>query len=349
MGDATQAAATGWFRNLPIGRKLAAVVIAYVSIIAVLLLVVRASLDITSGVRAYVGGEGLWSKGQKDAVYYLTRYARSHDQHDYLKYREALAVPLGDGVARRELLKPAFDHDTAARGFIEGANDAADVDYMIDLFRRFRRVSYMAQAIDIWTRAEAGIIEMQTAGDELHGAVAAGTLTPDEETAIIGRIETINRRLTPLEHDFSATLGEAARWIRQVLQAVIVLASILLLVAGLAVSLRVTRMLRGDIEQLRRGAARVAAGDLSQPVPPGARDELGELAAAFNDMIEHRRGAEEALRSANDFRQKVMESATNAIYALDLQGRFTLINRRTCEITGRSEAELLGHHFGMLF
>jgi len=29
-------------------------------------------MGILSAVRAYVGGEGLWSKGQKQAVYHLT-------------------------------------------------------------------------------------------------------------------------------------------------------------------------------------------------------------------------------------------------------------------------------------
>ena len=48
------------------------------SVIALLVLVVL-SLDILSTGRAYVGGEGYWSKAQKDAVLDLVRYARSFD------------------------------------------------------------------------------------------------------------------------------------------------------------------------------------------------------------------------------------------------------------------------------
>ena len=40
-----------------------------------LLAIIYSSLQVESGVRAYVGGEGLYSKGQKDAVYHLIRYA----------------------------------------------------------------------------------------------------------------------------------------------------------------------------------------------------------------------------------------------------------------------------------
>lgn len=52
--------------------------------------------------------------------------------------------------------------------------------------------------------------------------------------------------------------------------------------------------------------------------------------------------AQAKLKSAYEFRQRVMESATNAIYALDLQGYFTLVNRRMAEIAGCMVESLLG-------
>ncbi|HET7452886.1 MAG TPA: EAL domain-containing protein, partial [Thermoanaerobaculia bacterium] len=55
-----------------------------------------------------------------------------------------------------------------------------------------------------------------------------------------------------------------------------------------------------------------------------------------------RRRAAEALRDADEFRERVLESATNAIFALDRAGRLTLVNRRACEITGFPAAELIG-------
>ena len=70
------------------------------SVLALLVLVVL-SLDILSTGRAYVGGEGYWSKAQKDAVMHLMRYARSYDRADFEAYRFALAVPLGRWGRRR--------------------------------------------------------------------------------------------------------------------------------------------------------------------------------------------------------------------------------------------------------
>lgn len=55
------------------------------------------------------------------------------------------------------------------------------------------------------------------------------------------------------------------------------------------------------------------------------------------------------LKSAYEFRERVMESATDAIYTLDLEGNFTLVNRRTAEMTGYSVEALVGFPFLDLF
>jgi hypothetical protein len=113
----------------------------YLAIVVVLVLLANESLRIVSASRAYVGGESLWSKAQKEAVYSLFRYAQSRSDADYGAYREAIAVPMGDRRARLELEKDAPNLAVAREGFIAGKNDPDDVDGMIMLFRRFRTVS----------------------------------------------------------------------------------------------------------------------------------------------------------------------------------------------------------------
>ncbi|HZP85155.1 MAG TPA: PAS domain S-box protein [Chthonomonadaceae bacterium] len=56
----------------------------------------------------------------------------------------------------------------------------------------------------------------------------------------------------------------------------------------------------------------------------------------------------EALQQAHAFHEKVMDSAVFAVAALDLEGRFTLVNRRMAEITGYTVASLIGQPFTML-
>src|ERR1700683_1694508 len=114
-----------------------------------LIALAAASLHALSGIRAYVGGEGLWSKAQEDAIYYLVRYARTADASDFQKYQTAILVPLGDRKAREALDRPvsAIDYETARRGFLEGRNNAADIPTMSAIFVHLRNLSYIANAI----------------------------------------------------------------------------------------------------------------------------------------------------------------------------------------------------------
>lgn len=58
---------------------------------------------------------------------------------------------------------------------------------------------------------------------------------------------------------------------------------------------------------------------------------------------------EQALIEAYAFREQVMHYVTNAIYALDLMGRFRLMSRAGEAITGYAPEELVGQSFAMLF
>ncbi|MBS0336781.1 MAG: GGDEF domain-containing protein [Proteobacteria bacterium] len=198
------------------------------------------SLDLLSTGRAYVGGEGYWSKAQKDSVFHLMRYARSFDPADYDAFRSALAVPLGDRKAREALDRSDPDYESARRGFIEGRNDPADVDGMARFFVRFRNVSYIARAIGIWAEGDREIALLQAIAGRLHAEIG-GRRDPARIDAYLGEIRTSNQRLAPLEDAFSQTLGDASRVLRDLLVAVLAAAAAAIIGAAVLV---VGRMLR---------------------------------------------------------------------------------------------------------
>ena len=64
-------------RNISISKKLYFTMGIMALLIIVELATLWFSVGTLSSVRAFVGGEGLWSKAQKDAIYHLEKYGRS--------------------------------------------------------------------------------------------------------------------------------------------------------------------------------------------------------------------------------------------------------------------------------
>ena len=210
----------------------------------------QTALELLSGMRAYVGGEGLWSKAQKEAVHWIHRYADTRDEAAYRAYRAAIAVPLGDRLAREELQKAIPDLAVVRRGFLQGRNHPEDLDNMIWLFRDFQWVGYLRKAVSIWTQGDREISQLVDAGERLHRAIQDGA--PAEDLApILEEIDAVNARVTPLEDQFSFTLGEAARWARGLAMLFIVGAATLLFVLGAMVVQRLVREIAASEERYR--------------------------------------------------------------------------------------------------
>ncbi len=123
---------------------------------------------IFDGVRVYVRGEGLWAKGQKDAVIYLERYSHSRAEDDYLAFQHSVETNLGDAQARQALLASPPDLPAAATGFLQGRNNPQDIDALIWFFQNFQSISYMHDAIDIWIHADRKIAELIAVGNAIH-------------------------------------------------------------------------------------------------------------------------------------------------------------------------------------
>jgi diguanylate cyclase (GGDEF)-like protein/PAS domain S-box-containing protein len=250
------------------------------------------SVNILSAARAYVEGESLWSKAQKEAVFHLNRYAYSADEADFQYYRQAIAVNLGDRKARLELEQPSYDADVARRGFLEGRNHPDDIDGMIWLFRNFKHMSLMRKPISIWAEADGVIEELIREAGALHAAINTGTLSPSSRLAILKRIEWINGRLTPLEDAFSYSLGEASRKIRDLLLLALLTIAGALIVFGSHLSYTVLARKESTEKQLRIMAGKAAAERERREADARIRDQAALLDKARDAItvrgIDHR-------------------------------------------------------------
>src|SRR6187551_3263646 len=89
-----------WLKNVSIAKRLYFAMSIMALLIAIELFTLWFAVTTLSSVRAYVGGEGLWSKAQKDAIYHLSRYGHTRDNNEYNYFLEFMQVPQGDHDAR---------------------------------------------------------------------------------------------------------------------------------------------------------------------------------------------------------------------------------------------------------
>jgi len=223
------------------GKRDLRLILPFVAIFLALVLLSSFSIDLLSAARAFVGGESLWSKGQKAAVIHLMQYAGSHDEGDFRAYEQAIAVPLGDHRARLELVQARFDYDKAAAGLLAGGNHPDDIPGMIRLVRYFGRLSAIHRSLAIWERGDAEIANLNQFALQLHTAVQTGHAAAPDLAPVLRGIQETDARLTPLEEAFSSSLGGISRRLRDILIPGIGIIAASLLFPGVALVLRDAR------------------------------------------------------------------------------------------------------------
>lgn len=169
-----------------------------------------------SANRAYVNGESHYSKGQKDASRHLITYLYTKDEKQWKLYLEELKVPQGDGIARITLLK-AGDNEVARKGFLIGRNHEEDLDDLVWLFVNFKQVSFLAKAISEWEQGDKLIFKLFIIGQQINAKIKKDILTTDDQQKFLYEISLISDKLTINERNFSNTLGEGTRKIKDLL------------------------------------------------------------------------------------------------------------------------------------
>ena len=215
----TLAKVTQWLGSC---KRMLLIVSPFLVIVAVLVWLAIVSIDILAAGRAYVEGESLWSKNQKEAVFHLLRFADTKSEIDFLNYRKAIGVPFGFRKARLELERNKPDYAIVRSGFLEGGTHPDDIAGVVSLYQRFRHVSYMSSVLDIWQTGDGFLARLDVAAAELHAFQTGGRTDRSELRLILGRIIEVNEELKPWQVRFSNTLGEATRWIRSMLLLVII-------------------------------------------------------------------------------------------------------------------------------
>jgi diguanylate cyclase (GGDEF)-like protein/PAS domain S-box-containing protein len=283
-----------------------------------MLLLGMASISTLSSLRAYVNGEGRWSKAESQAIADLRRYGVSGDAADYERFRQQLSVPLGDRAARLALQSSNPDADVARRGFLAGRNDPADIPSMILLFRLFSGSTIMAPSVRAWTNGDALIMQIGDVGKRIHEEIASGHADAAYVDSLIEAAERLHFQLGPLEEAFSTALGAASRRVTHLLLAVLAVCGIVLVSLGIVI-------VRGV---LRRNARMAAALRVSQELVYLEQERshvtLGSIADAVISADRDRRitymnGAAERLTLWSQ--TEALGRTLNEVLSMDAQSR----------------------------
>jgi diguanylate cyclase (GGDEF)-like protein/PAS domain S-box-containing protein len=194
--------------------------------------------------------------------------------------------------------------EVARQGFLEGRNHPDDIEGMIDLFRNFSNVSYIARAIAIWGEAEPIAMQLLLIGEKLRQEITSAAPSQDGIDALLRAIGPINSKLTALEDDFSYTLGEASRWLEDVVLKLLLVTALTVEATGLLLAISVSRNIQKGLAEIIRAAHSFAKGIYSTRAKVFSRDEIGLVARSFNQMSEElEREIAERERAEDDLRR----------------------------------------------
>lgn len=273
-----------WFRDVSIARKLYFTIGTMALLIGVELFVLFFSLNTLSSLRAYVGGEGLWSKAQKDAVFHLYKYGISRTDMDYERFEQFMRVPVGDAKTRQELLANRLNMDVAREGLLEGRNHPDDINGMIGLFIDFKDVYYIKKAITLWGDAQANALQLLPVARTLREEIKSSNPAQAKIDELLVSIYTINENLTTIEDEFSFTLGEGSRWLEKVVLRVLLAMALTVETAGLLLAISVGRSIKKGLAEIIRAANSFSAGELDARAKVLSYNEIGVVASSFNEM-----------------------------------------------------------------
>jgi PAS domain S-box-containing protein len=115
------------------------------------------------------------------------------------------------------------------------------------------------------------------------------------------------------------------------------------LVLGGGVAFVFARVITKPVLELSQAVKAVGEGNLGRSVQVRTADEIGQLGATFNAMIEDLQKSRDEIVSAKKYTENILHSMNDTLVVVSPDGNIQAVNAATCSLLGYREAELVGH------
>jgi len=118
--------------------------------------------------------------------------------------------------------------------------------------------------------------------------------------------------------------------------------SILMITVSAILGIFVARAITKPIMEMRRQAQTMAKGDFSQKVNVYGKDEISQLAEAFNDLNDRLKHSMAAVEKEQRKLSSVLSNMSEGVIATDKDGQITLMNDAAGKLIGQNPNKLMG-------
>lgn len=140
--------------------------------------------------------------------------------------------------------------------------------------------------------------------------------------------------------DYDSSDARKTVWRGAVMLAVLGLAVLLLLEAGLWVALH--RLVLSRVTKLTNATRDIAAGDLSVRTQTQGQDELARLGQRFDGMADQLETNLDELQSAHASLQRLIDAVPDGVRVIAPDFHVVMVNKAYCDHVGQSTEEVLG-------
>ncbi len=117
----------------------------------------------------------------------------------------------------------------------------------------------------------------------------------------------------------------------------IILATLIITVLGVLAAWLIARTVNRPVKELTNASRKIAAGQLGQKIRPHRKDEIGQLAEAFNEMSSNLAATVDSISTEKSKLDNILANMADGVIMTDAGGEIILANRAAGSLFGFKE------------